>query len=159
LAPINGEQLGGNLGLEKLYGSLAALASVAGQGRVTDVIGFSDNSTVTGTTLYTIWTPKNGHSFVLLGFSITCSVRTAFGGSVHSQIQLFDGSTSNTAAVISGCRSTEGAGNSFSRSLDIPNGYRSKAADNSLKIGLPDTIGGGVLFVSGTVWGREVGRR
>lgn len=120
-------------------------------------IPFEDKTTITGTATASIWTPKSGYKFRLRGFDINAVIRTtlAAGGS-HGMLQLLDNSASDPLCVITTVQGTEPAGNAFHKYLDLGNGILSGAADRVLKIGVGENILGGIVMVSGVVWGTEV---
>ena len=118
---------------------------------------FSNATTITGTTLLTVWDPAAGKKFVLKGFSLTAVVRTDFAASNPVVLQWFDDST---AAFIADAgmafESATPAGRYFSTGyVWLREGVPSAAADRVLKLGFSETISTGVLSVAGVVLGEE----
>lgn len=121
--------------------------------------GFELNTTITGTTLASVWTPTGSKKFVLKGFELTAVVRTVFAAANVRILTFYDNST---AAVVCSAgmafQATADVGTFFSTPgvVWLREGVMSATATNVLKLGFNGDISTGVLAVAGVCFGEEV---
>ena len=141
---------------ERIHAKLAALLRVSEQRTAQVRLPFSSTS-ITGTTVLTVWTPTPGFKFLLKGYDITVGVRTVLAASNLVSFGFWDNAVA-TAAIAPVCsfQATDPAGVHFQVTKDYGEGILSATADNALVLGPSATISTGVLDVMGVVWGDHV---
>ena len=118
---------------------------------------FHAASTITGTTLLSVWTPTPGFRFKLKGFDLTVVVGTVLAASAPVTFGFWDGSVANGAiAPVTGFQPTDEAGLVFNVTKSYGDGVESGAADRALVLGPSATISTGVIQALGVVWGDHV---
>jgi len=142
-----------NEALERIHAKLERLVEIE-NARSNDVyLPFHDVSTITGTSLLSVWTPNPGQRFRLKGFDVTVIVDTDIAGTDPVVFGFWDDSVSDPIAPVTGFQANDPEGMLFNVSKTLGEGVPSGAADRVLKLGCNATIGAGVLHVFGIVWG------
>jgi hypothetical protein len=155
-----GSYIGAYIGasvFERILGRLTAIQSVESH-RSADVrLPFFAASTITGTTLLTIWTPTPGFKFKLKGYDLTALVTTVLAASAPVSFGFWDGSVANgPIAPVTGFQATDESGLLFNVQKEYGDGITSGAADRALVLGPSATISSGVIQAFGVVWGDHV---
>lgn len=120
------------------------------------------STTITGTTLATLWTPATGKKFVLKYALLYGYVTTVLSGAtVGDGPMLLDNAVATPLLVLGRiAAATDAVGTAYTFFATTPfkldNGIESATANNVLKIGTTATIGSGVIRVIGVVAGDEI---
>lgn len=112
---------------------------------------------ISGTTPFTIWTPASGNIIVFRGCALRAWVQTALvGATAGDAVQVVVGT--QPYVVLGAIRTaTDAAGTDYGFTyVDCGDpGFRSTSL-NPLRILTGNTIGTGVINISGLIWGDEI---
>jgi hypothetical protein len=116
-------------------------------------------TTITSTTLLSVWTPTSGKKFVLKGFELTAVVRVAMAAANPKILGWWDDSISSPICS-AGMAFDVGApiGTFFSTPgvVWLREGISSGAVNRVLKLGVSGDLMGGTIEVMGCAYGEEL---